>query len=464
MRIRTRLILSITALLVVSMLSLGYGILFAQRSRERQDMERAARIIENSVQRVALDAILQKDDLQLVSYVNFLKAQYPALAYARISWVAGGRSRSVNLGSAPPDGRVSERSLEVTDPADQTRRVAIRLGISDDVIEATIRDSQRRLKKIIIFIWLGSSFIWFAMAYWLASSITSPISQLGRVAGEISAGKLGRRLEWNSHDEIGDLVKVFNHMSERLAELDEAKKSFISSVTHEFRSPLGAIESFIALLTSKDAGHPECREHRDYLARIQTNIVRLSNFVNDLLDVAKIEKGRLECTLKPVQIQETVSEVLRFFEPKAAAQGVSLASIVDHPPEVLADAGRVRQVLINLVSNALKFTPKGGRVDISAEQYRESGQRWLEVSVADTGRGMDGRDRSVLFQAFSQGRNTADGVFGGGKGTGLGLYICKSIIEQHGGRIEVQSEPGKGTRIVFSLKLAGPEPPAPAPV
>jgi signal transduction histidine kinase len=463
MRIRTRLILSITALLVVSMLSLGYGILFAQRSRERQDMERAARIIENSVQRVALDAILQKDDLQLVSYVNFLKAQYPALAYARISWVAGGRSRSVNLGAAP-DGRVSERSLEVTDPSDQTRRVAIRLGISDEVIEATIRDSQRRLKKIIIFIWLGSSFVWFAMAYWLASSITAPITQLGRVAAEISAGKLGRRLEWNSHDEIGDLVNVFNHMSERLAELDEAKKSFISSVTHEFRSPLGAIESFIALLTSKDAGHPECREHRDYLARIQTNIVRLSNFVNDLLDVAKIEKGRLECVLKPVQIQETVSEVLRFFEPKAAAQGVSLASTVDHPPEVLADLGRIRQVLINLVSNALKFTPKGGRVDISAEQYREGGLRWLELAVADTGRGMDGRDRSGLFQAFSQGRNTAEGVFGGGKGTGLGLYICKSIVEQHGGRIEAQSEPGKGTRIVFSLKLAGPETPAPAPV
>ena len=462
MRIRTRLILSITALLVVSMLSLGYGILFVQRSRERLDMEKAARIIENSVQRVALDAILQKDDLQLVSYVNFLKAQYPALAYARISWVSGGRSRSVNLGAAPPSGKVQERPLEVTDPADQTRRVAIRLGISEDIIETTIRESQRRLKKIIIFIWLGSSFIWFAMAYWLASSITAPISSLGRVAGEISAGKLGRRLEWQSEDEIGDLVKVFNHMSERLAELDEAKKSFISSVTHEFRSPLGAIESFIALLLSKPANHPECRDHLEYLHRIQTNIVRLSNFVNDLLDVAKIEKGRLECVLKPVQLQETVSEVCRFFEPKAAVQGVSLASRIDHPPEVLADAGRIRQVLINLVSNALKFTPQGGRVELSAEQYREAGQRWLEVAVADTGRGMDERDRAQLFQAFTQGRNTADGVFGGGKGTGLGLYICKSIIDQHGGRIEAQSEPGQGTRIVFSLRLAAPEAPAQA--
>jgi signal transduction histidine kinase len=277
------------------------------------------------------------------------------------------------------------------------------------------------------------------------------------VAAEIGAGKLGRRLQWQSEDEIGDLVKVFNHMSGRLAELDEAKKGFISSVTHEFRSPLGAIESFISLLMSKDAKHPECMQHRDYLARIQTNIVRLSHFVNDLLDVSKIEKGKLECVLKPVQIQETVSEVCRLFEPKAAAQKVGLASRLDHPPEVLADSGRIRQVLINLVSNALKFTPPGGRIEIASEQYREAGQRWLEIAVADTGRGMDEHDRSQLFEAFTQGRNTADGVFGGGKGTGLGLYICKSIIEQHRGRVEVRSEPGQGTRIAFSLSIAAPE-------
>ena len=269
MNIRTRLILSITALLVASMLSLGYGILLAQRARARRDMAQAARVIQNSVQRVALDAILQKDDLQLVSYVNFLKAQYPALSYARISWVADGRSRSVNLGSSPASGRVSELPLEVADPANLTRRVAIRLGISDDVIESTVRESQRRLKEIIIVIWLGSSVIWFAMAYWLAWSITSPIASLGRMAEQISAGQLGRQLEWRSQDEIGELVKVFNCMSRRLAELDEAKKAFISSVTHEFRSPLGAIENFIALIMSQTDNRPEWQQPREYLVRIR---------------------------------------------------------------------------------------------------------------------------------------------------------------------------------------------------
>ncbi|MFA6004508.1 MAG: HAMP domain-containing sensor histidine kinase [Elusimicrobiota bacterium] len=455
MRIKTRLMLSITLLLVVSMLSLGYGILFVQRTRERQDMDKAAKIIENSVQRVALDAILQKDDLQLVSYVNFLKAQYPALSYARITWYTGERSRSVNLGDPPASGRVVERSLEVADPSELSRRVGIRLGISQDVIESAIRENQRRLKKIVISIWLATSFLWLAVAYWLSWSITAPIASLGRVASEIGSGKLGRRLEWQSQDEIGDLVQAFNHMSERLAELDEAKRNFISSVTHEFRSPLGAIESFIGLINSKDAGHLECRDHREYLNRIQANVRRLGQFVNDLLDVSKIEKGKMECVLKPVDIHGAMLDVCKFFEAKAQTQEVRLLNSVEHIPLVMADVGRIRQVLVNLISNALKFTPKGGQIEISVDQFRENGVRWLEISVRDTGRGIDGRDLQRLFQAFSQGRNVTDGVYGTSKGTGLGLYICKSIIDQHGGKISVESAPGKGTRVSFSLRLTG---------
>ncbi|HAM34450.1 MAG TPA: hypothetical protein DEB40_13740 [Elusimicrobia bacterium] len=455
MRIRTRLILTITGLLVVSMLSLGYGILFVQRTQERKDMEKSAKIIENSVQRVALDAMLQKDDLQLVSYVNFLKAQYPALSYARITWLKGDRSRSVNLGEPPASGRVSERSLEVADPADLSRRVGIQLGISTDVIEAAIRDNQRRLKKIVLTIWLATSTLWFFVAYWLAWSITEPMSSLGRVAGEIGAGRFGRRLEWQSEDEIGDLVKVFNHMSERLAELDDAKRSFISSVTHEFRSPLGAIESFIALIQSKAGKYSDCAEHKEYMNRIQSNVQRLGQFVNDLLDVAQIEKGKMECVLGDVRLAETVAEVCKFFEAKAQGQGVAIVNRIAAIPAVQADAGRIRQVLVNLIANALKFTPRNGQVDISAEQFREGGQRWLEVSVRDNGRGMDARDLQRLFEAFSQGRNVAEGVYGASKGTGLGLYICKSIIEQHGGRLEVQSAPGQGSRFAFYLKVAG---------
>lgn len=108
-------------------------------------------------------------------------------------------------------------------------------------------------------------------------------------------------------------------------------------------------------------------------------------------------------------------------------------------------------MLVNLVSNGLKFTQKDGKIAISGEQFREGSVRWVEVTVADSGRGMDERDTGRLFIPFSQGRNVMDGVMGS-KGTGLGLYISKSIIDQHGGKISVNSSPGQGTRIVFSLK------------
>ncbi len=109
---------------------------------------------------------------------------------------------------------------------------------------------------------------------------------------------------------------------------------------------------------------------------------------------------------------------------------------------------------MNLISNSLKFTPSGGRVWIEAAQIKEGGEHWLEVVVGDTGRGMDETDQAALFKPFSQGRNISDGV-AGPKGTGLGLYIVKSIVDQHGGKVDVRSIPGQGTKISFSLKVAG---------
>jgi len=154
-----------------------------------------------------------------------------------------------------------------------------------------------------------------------------------------------------------------------------------------------------------------------------------------------------------MRIQDMAVEVVQFFEARAREQGVQLVSQLDpNLPQVFGDPERLRQVFINLVSNSLKFTPKAGKVWIGGEQYREGTNRWLEVQVGDTGRGMDNLDLDRMFQAFSQGRNVGDGVFGS-KGTGLGLYIVKSIVEQHGGKIDIKSTPGKGTRLTFSVRV-----------
>jgi len=159
--------------------------------------------------------------------------------------------------------------------------------------------------------------------------------------------------------------------------------------------------------------------------------------------------------IRRMDITPISGEVAQFFEAKAASLGVAIENRSNGAlPQVLGDADRIRQVVVNLVANALKFTPSGGKVWISAEQMKADGQRFVEVTVGDTGRGMDAADLARIFKPFSQGRNVSDGV-AGPKGTGLGLYIVKSIVEQHGGKVEVRSAPGEGTRVSFTLKVAG---------
>lgn len=455
MTIRARLAAATFLLQVLSMAGLGWGVLLISRQLQERDIERSARVIESTISRAALEALLQKDDLQLISYVNFAKSQYPAVVYARIDWRSGERVRTHTLGEPGASaGAVRETRLRIQNPADRTREVSIAVGVDREELERPFTDSRRRLGRVILAAWAATSLLGLLVSAALARGFTRRLDALGRLAEQVGSGKLGARLEWESDDEIGRLVRVFNSMSTRLEELDTAKRNFVSSVTHELRSPLGAIESFLQLIEGKLEQGPEgLRQAQAYLARIDVNVRRLSGFINDLLDVAKIEKGKMECVLRPLELGPVAAEVCQFFEAKAVQQNVKVASRVNGVPLVLGDGDRLRQVFVNLVSNGLKFTAAGGEIVIAAEQVREGGRRWVEVVVSDTGRGMDDADRQRLFQPFTQGRNVAEGV-SGHKGTGLGLYIVRSIVEQHGGKIEVLSVPGQGTKIRFSLKAA----------
>ncbi len=452
MTIRTKLTLAIAGLLSVSAVLTGYGVLAVYDSfYNRQEQQRIS-LVENAAQRAAQDALLQRDDVLLLSYLNFLRGQFPSLRAVAVHWDVDGRQRTVVVGRS---GGAYERVLRVSDPAIPSRAVTLELDIDRKTLRAILGTERHQLVNILVLVTCMSVLLGLGLAFWLARSMTAPLGAVVRLANEIGAGKLGGRLEWSSDDELGALVKVFNAMSQRLEELDETKKNFVSSVTHELRSPLGAIESFIHLIQDKiKAGTlVDDRERMEYLNRIQANVHRLSGFINDLLDVAKIETGKMDCVLKPMQLQDVATEVCQFFEAKSKQQGVALQNRLNGLPPVMGDADRLRQVLVNLVSNGLKFTPSGGRIEISGEQFREGDNRWVEVAVRDTGRGMAQADLSHLFKAFSQGRNVAEGVMGP-KSTGLGLYITKSIVEQHGGRIEVRSVPGQGTQIAFSLRIA----------
>ncbi|MDD5304152.1 MAG: HAMP domain-containing sensor histidine kinase [Elusimicrobia bacterium] len=455
MTIRTRLVVSTFLLQVFSMALLGWGVLAVRRQFQDRELHQSAALIEMAVERAASDALIQKDDVALLSYMKFLQVQYPAITQARILWKNKGRERAATVGLGRFGAQVRESRFTVADPADPQRTVEVDLALDYDVLDAPFWDANRRLTKIILAVWGGTSLLGLLVSFLIARGLTMPIVELSRLAGEIGGGKLGGKLAWESDDELGGLVRAFNGMSGRLEEFDSIKRNFVSSVTHELRSPLGAIESFLQLIREKMAGGtPEgYAQSKDFLERIQVNVRRLSGFINDLLDVAKIEKGKMECVLRPMELPVVANEVCQFFEAKALQQGVSIQNRLAVLPAVMGDADRVRQVLVNLIANGLKFTASGGQVWITGEQFRDGGARWIEITVGDTGRGMDEADRSRLFQPFTQGRNVSEGV-AGHKGTGLGLYIVKSIVDQHGGKIEVKSTPGQGTRISFSLKVA----------
>ena len=456
MTLRTKLTLSVTALFAASLGILGYSLVRLETGYMTAESAREAQLIKNTVGRMARDALVQRDDLLLLSYIKFQREQSPALEFVSVEWHDGDRVRRHHIGERKTSRSEMDRTLRIEDPTDAKRKVVLTIGIDENVLGAAVRVQIARLQRDLARLFGIALLIGIVFSDWFARKITRPLAALSEVAGQIGRGKLGVRLEWDSKDEIGELVAGFNHMSVRLEELDAMKKDFVSAVTHELRSPLGAIESFLNLMEAKmDGGAPrDPAQFRTYFDRIKANVSRLSGFINDLLDVAKIERGKMECSLRPIRIQAVAGDVVQFFEAKAKEQGVTLQSRLDAATApVHGDPERLRQVFVNLISNALKFTPRGGTIWVQGEQFREEGARWLEVSVVDTGKGMDQADMGRLFKKFEQGKNSATRV-AGHHGTGLGLVIVKSIVEAHGGKVSVKSQVGKGTQFLFNVKMA----------
>ncbi len=220
------------------------------------------------------------------------------------------------------------------------------------------------------------------------------------------------------------------------------KAEFLANMSHELRTPLTSILGFTALAAA-ETDMPETA--RRYIERVTLASKALLTLVNDVLDFSKLEAGEIRLEPRPVDMASLAREVLDLFGQQAAAKGVSLSlDLADGiPPAVAVDSDRLRQVLINLVGNAVKFTAKG---EVTLELGYDSDAELLSVSVIDTGPGIETAQRSQLFQRFSQVDGSSTRTFGG---TGLGLAICKGLIEAMGGDIGVETEPGKGSRFWF---------------
>lgn len=253
------------------------------------------------------------------------------------------------------------------------------------------------------------------------------------------------------HDEggasvIGRIIALRDVTRER--ELDKMKTDFISVVSHELRTPLTSIKGYTDLLLSGAAG--ETGElQREFLGIIQGSTTRLSNLINDILDISRIESGRIDIKHEPIDYRKIVADSLRLMHAHADEKQIVMdASLPEIMPLVSGDADKVTQVVTNLISNALKYTPPGGWIKVLLEV---TGDANVTTCVADSGIGIGAEDQKKLFQKFFRADNTSTREAGG---TGLGLVIAKSIIELLGGAIWVESEVGKGSKFFFTLPLS----------
>lgn len=299
----------------------------------------------------------------------------------------------------------------------------------------------------------------------IARSIARPVRLLSFAAGEFGTGNFSARAPTEGQDELSQLGTNFNAMAEQLqkrearfAELDQLKSEFVSSVSHELRTPLTTIKALTRLLMRD--GIDEAKR-REYLETISVECDRQIDLVLNLLDLSRIEGGVLRVTHQRVDVAELIASVVRSETASAEKRGhdLSIEPLADIAP-VCADPKALRRVLSNIVENAIKYTPDGGRVVVSAHQTDDQ----VAISVKDNGRGIPPEDMPILFDKFHRGRPaphsaamrnaTTDAEFledADVSGVGLGLYLARNVMEQMGGRIDVESEVGGGS--MFTLHL-----------
>lgn len=363
---------------------------------------------------------------------------------------------------------------------------AVGMSLSLKRVKETILSISRSialLSGLVILAGIG-------VTVFLVRVIAGPVKQLATAAKKIAEGDATSHVGITSRDEIGDLADSFNRMAEAVrqregelrahadeldrlnrqlllrqqelreinAQLEAAsrhKSQFLANMSHELRTPLNAIIGFAGILANKSVGNVSPQERREFLENIITSGKHLLGLINEVLDLSKIEAGKVTLSPGRFLVEGVLKRVRQTVEPLADKKRIAIEVTIDPRLSTLtADEVKFKQILYNLLSNAIKFTPEGGNVHVRA---RATGV-WAEFSVTDTGIGIRVEDRHRIFQEFEQVEMSAERRF---EGTGLGLTLAKKLVELHGGRIWVESDLGKGSTFIFVLPLGTrPEPAA----
>lgn len=398
----------------------------------------------------------------------------------------------LDLGFSP------DERLEMVREERTVFRGKVHLGLSKGDIEAGMGDVSRKVVLITLIVIAAG----IAISAVLARLLTKPLLDMTRVTAEVAKGDLGAKVDVAGHDEVALLGAAFNRMTEalesrdeqirrsqerlaaanrelgdlnahleervaqrtrelettnrELVEATERKSRFMANLAHELRTPLNSVIGFSEALRDGLLGELNERQLK-YVNNIVTSGRHILEMSGGILDLAKIEAGTIQVRLEPLNVVQALDEIVTITEPQAAGKGLTVALHTDGiegGPAYVADRGKVKQVLYNLVSNAIKFSPEGGEIAVTARPA--AGE--LELRVTDHGPGVPEAGREEIFEEF---RQLSDGESAGG--SGLGLSITRKLVELHGGRIWVEDSPAGGATFVVRLPENPPPPPGAAP-
>ncbi len=364
---------------------------------------------------------------------------------------------------------------------------AVAIGLSTEPLDAKVRELTRQAALIGV----SALIVGIGLMILLAREITTPLSELTEIAGEMAGGDREKRVQLEASDEIGQLGSAFNAMAdsikqreddlkqfaagleltvaertgelrEKVEELEKAnraldiarkqaeeateiKSQFLATMSHELRTPLNAVLGFSQLLMAGTSGDLT-EKQMDKVKRIFRNGQTLLEMINDLLDLAKIEAGRLELLEEPFVVKDWLTGISTQFDGLAKDKGLTVTYNLDNdlPEKILADRVRLQQIVVNLLSNAIKFTDEGS---VTVDVARLNKKEWT-ISVSDTGIGIPAHAQEYIFDEFRQVDGTSQRRHGG---TGLGLAIVKNLVLTMGGTVRVKSAVGEGS--TFSIRL-----------
>ena len=311
-------------------------------------------------------------------------------------------------------------------------------------VQSSLREYTAKMAGMYLSSALFAAALSFLVIYAFTAKMTKPLRQMSNATKSYAKGDFSKRVQVRGSDELAELCNSFNQMASALSILESSRRSFVANVSHELKTPMTTISGFIDGIL--DGTIPQ-EQQGEYLQIVSNEVKRLSRLVVSMLNLSKIEAGELELKYKEFDITQLLITCMLTFEQEIEKKEINISGFENmKPTTVCADGDMIYQVAYNLIDNAVKFTQYGGEISVSVDRKIDGS---VVISITNSGEGIDSEEISRIFERFYKvDKSRSYDV----KSAGLGLYLCKTIIDMHGGKIYAESEKGSYTRFTFELE------------